>query len=153
MNRYQGKPITIYVVDDDPGHARLVEKKLLRIGVGNAIEIFPGGAEILKRVKSDGDLDHPILVLLDLNMPGISGQRVLKMLKNDEHTRHIPVFVLTSSDDLADSQECYSLGCDAFLTKPMKFEAFAENLRHMGLTFQILTPPNGIESRAVGSHD
>ena len=149
----QVRPISIYVVDDDPGHARLIEKKLRRIGVGNTVEIFRSGAEILERVKSDKEHRQPILVLLDLNMPGISGQRVLKILKNDEHTKHIPVFVLTTSDDQADAHECYSLGCDAFLTKPMKFEEFAENLRLMGLTFQIVTPAAEIESRAVGFHD
>lgn len=136
----QEKPVNIYVVDDDPGHTRLIEKNLRRSGIGNAIEVFSSGTDILHRMQNEKQQDHPILMLLDLNMPGLSGKRVLKELKLDERTKSVPVIVLTTSDSPAEVEECYALGCNLYMTKPMQYEKFAENVRQLGLVLQIVEP-------------
>lgn len=137
----QAKRTEIYVVDDDPGHSRLIVKKLRRSGIGNSVVVFSGGAEVLERIHSQDESKQPILMLLDLNMPGISGQGVLKNLKLDERTKHIPIIVLTSTDSPAEVNECYALGCNLFMTKPMQYEEFAQNIRQLGLVFQIVEAP------------
>ena len=137
----QAKPTEIYIVDDDPGHARLIEKNLRRSGIGNAIVVFCSGAEVLEQIHGQDESKQPILMMLDLNMPGISGQGVLKTLKRDERTKHIPIIVLTTTDSAAEIEECYALGCNLFMTKPMQYQKFAENIRQLGLVFQIVEAP------------
>lgn len=138
----QVRPIEIYIVDDDPGHTRLIEKNLRRSGIGNTIVVFSNGAEVLERIHAQDEPNQPVLILLDLNMPGVSGQSVLKALKLDEFTKHIPIIVLTTTDSPAEVKECYALGCNLFLTKPMQYDKFAQNIRQLGLVFQIVeTPP------------
>jgi len=134
-------PVNIYVVDDDPGHARLIEKNFRRSGIANVIEVFSNGVDVLERVHSNQESSQPILILLDLNMPGMSGQRVMKALKDDERTKQIPIIVLTTTDSPAEIKECYRLGCDLFMTKPMQYEEFAGNIRQLGLGFQIIAIP------------
>lgn len=134
----QVKPVSIYVVDDDSGHSRLIEKNLRRSGIGNEIEVFSDGRDVLNRMQNERKQDQPILILLDLNMPGLSGKRVLKKLKTDERTKQVPVIVLTTSDSPEEIKECYELGCNLFMTKPMRYEKFAENVRQLGLVFQIV---------------
>lgn len=136
------KPVTIYVVDDDPGHSRLIEKNLRRSGIGYAIEVFSNGTDVLERMRDKNYPGEPILILLDLNMPGISGQGVLKTLKQEERTKHIPIIMLSTTDSEAEINECYALGCNLFMTKPMDYEDFAANVRQLGGVFQIIeTPP------------
>lgn len=134
----QVEPVRIYVVDDDPGHTRLIEKNLRRSGIGHAIEVFSNGTDILTRMQNDEQQDHPKLLLLDLNMPGVSGKRVLKELKLDERTKQVPIIVLTTSDNPAEVKECYELGCNLFMTKPMQYDKFAESIRQLGLVLQIV---------------
>lgn len=129
-------------MDDDPGHVRLIEKNLRRSGISNAIEVFSSGPAVLHRMGSDEDADEPVLVLLDLNMPGMSGRRVLKELKLDPKTKHIPIIILTTTDDADEMKECYALGCNLFLTKPMDYDEFSKNVLELGLVLQIVaTPP------------
>lgn len=131
----------IYVVDDDPGHTHLMIKSLRRSGISNGIDVFHGGAEVLEKMQNDTKESQPLLLLLDLNMPGISGQRVLKELKSQDCTKDVPVMILTTTDDADEVKECYHLGCNFFMTKPMHYEEFTDNVKNLGLRFQIVAEP------------
>ena len=93
MTKHQ--PVTILLVEDDPGHARLIEKNLRRGGVSNEIVALDNGQKAVDFLFKKGDYagaDHasPLLILLDLNMPVLDGYQVLKMIKAIDETRHTP---------------------------------------------------------------
>ena len=144
-----GNPVTIVMVEDDPGHARLIEKNIRRAGVNNDIVPFENGtAALAYLLGADGtgrDSAHrAMLLLLDLNLPDMSGVDVLVRIKANEHTRRMPVLVLTTTDDQREIQRCYDLGCNVYITKPVDYEAFATAIRQLGLFLAVIQVPNGI---------
>ena len=99
-------PVTILLIEDDPGHARLIEKNVRRAGVNNTIMPFTDGTAALEHLFGTGPdgkrrVHLPILVLLDLNLPDMSGTDILARIKEDELVRRAPVIVLTTTDDKA----------------------------------------------------
>ena len=140
------QPVTIVMVEDDEGHARLIEKNLRRAGVHNEIVPLADGASAIAFLfGSDGSgLVHkgrPLLVLLDLNLPDVSGVDILKRLKESEHLKVSPVVVLTTTDDKSEIQRCYDLGCNVYITKPVNYENFANAIRHLGLFVYVMQVP------------
>ena len=132
-------PVAIVLVEDDPGHARLIEKNIRRAGVSNAITHFASGTAAMDHLMAhDGS---PTLVLLDLNLPDMSGTRILEALKSNAATKHIPVIVLTTTDDKMEIQKCYDLGCNVYITKPVDYEAFATAIRQLGLFLSVMKVP------------
>jgi len=85
----------------------------------------------------------PLLILLDLNLPRLDGFQVLTRLKADVHTRHIPVIILTTTDEPYEIERCYALGCNVYITKPVEYEQFAEAIRKLGLFLSIVKIPLG----------
>jgi CheY-like chemotaxis protein len=137
---------TILLVEDDPGHARLIEKNLRRAHVDNEIVLVSDGQRALDYVLSEGEhagSEPPefLLVLLDLNLPVLDGYQVLQRLKADERTRRIPVIVVTTADDDSGVSKCYELGCNAYITKPVDYTAFSEAIHQLGLFLPIFTIP------------
>jgi len=143
------QPVTILLVEDDAGHALLIEKNLRRAGIANNIKKLDNGQKavdfLLKKGDYSGD-DHPapMLILLDLNMPVLDGYQVLKVIKNDENTRAIPVVILTTTDNPHEISRCYELGCNVYITKPVEYEAFAEAIRKLGLFLSIVRVPDTV---------
>jgi CheY-like chemotaxis protein len=141
--------VTIVLVEDDPGHARLIEKNLRRAHITNDIVVLHDGQEAVEyffpagKGVADGRT-MPMLVLLDLNLPGLDGYQVLARLKADEHTRHIPVIILTTTDDPRDIQRCYDLGCNVYVTKPVEYERFTEAICRLGLFLSVVKIPEGV---------
>jgi CheY-like chemotaxis protein len=133
------EPVTIVLVEDDPGHARLIEKNIRRAGVNNEIVHFESGTAGLAHLTSNGHA--PTLVLLDLNLPDMSGTQILAQLKSADATKHIPVIVLTTTDDKTEIQKCYDLGCNVYITKPVDYEAFATAIRQLGLFLSVMKVP------------
>jgi CheY-like chemotaxis protein len=132
-------PVTIVLVEDDPGHARLIEKNIRRAGVNNVITHFVSGTAAQEYLNEhDG---APTLVLLDLNLPDMSGTSILENLKSNAATKHIPVIVLTTTDDKAEIQKCYDLGCNVYITKPVDYDAFATAIRQLGLFLSVMKVP------------
>ena len=90
-----------------------------------------------EEVRSNG----PLLVLLDLNLPDMSGTDILERIKADERLRKAPVVVLTTTDDQREIQRCYALGCNVYITKPVEYETFAQAIRQLGLFLSIMQVP------------
>ncbi|MBT3072107.1 response regulator [Rhodomicrobium sp. Az07] len=139
------KPVTIVMIEDDQGHARLIERNIRRAGVTNEVMPFSDGASALayfKKIESEPAELNPILVLLDLNLPDMSGIDILEFLKNDGHLRVAPVIVLTTTDDQLEIQRCYDLGCNVYITKPVDYEQFAVAIRQLGLFISVIKIPD-----------
>lgn len=141
-----GKPVTIIMIEDDEGHARLIEKNIRRAGVANQIVPFTNGTEALAYLMGpDGsgvvNKGRQLLVLLDLNLPDMTGVAILEKVKGNEHTRRSPVVVLTTTDDQREIQRCYDLGANVYITKPVDYDGFANAIRQLGLFFSVMQVP------------
>jgi len=141
-------PVTILLVEDDPGHTRLIEKNLRRACITNEIILIADGQQAINYLFSQGQYARserrsPLLVLLDLNLPGLNGYQVLQQMKQDERTRRIPVVILTTTDDAHEVSRCYDLGCNVYMTKPVDYEKFSEAIRKIGMFLSVMTVPDG----------
>lgn len=141
-------PVTILLVEDDLGHARLIEKNLRRANISNDIVVVDNGQKAVDFLFSEGQysgnkLPPSLLVLLDLNMPVLDGHQVLKRMKENEKTRRIPVVILTTTEDTREVEKCYDLGCNVFITKPVDYEQFTDAVRKIGLFISIVQVPSG----------
>ena len=139
-------PVTILLIEDDPGHARLIEKNVRRAGVNNTILPFTDGTSAIEHLFGTGPdgrrhVHLPVLVLLDLNLPDMSGTDILGRIKADELLRRAPVIVLTTTDDKQEIQRCYDLGCNVYITKPVEYESFAVAIRQLGLFLAVMQVP------------
>ena len=143
-----GKTVTILLVEDDPGHARLIEKNLRRANINNDIKVVGDGQEALDFLFGEGpyegaSLVSPLLILLDLNLPVLDGYQVLEKIKTDERTKRIPVIVLTTTSDPGEVTRCYELGCNVYVVKPVDYTQFSEAIRNLGLFLPVVTIPDG----------
>ncbi|MEN6330827.1 MAG: response regulator [Smithella sp.] len=141
------REITILLIEDDPGHARLIEKNLKRY-VTNKIIRLSDGQQAVDFLFSEGEYAQsvrpsPLMVLLDLNMPVIDGYEVLRRMKKEDRTKKIPVIVLTSTDDIREVSRCYDLGCNVYIVKPVDYEKFSEAMQKLGLLISIVVVPEG----------
>jgi CheY-like chemotaxis protein len=139
-------PVTIIMIEDDEGHARLIERNIRRSGVNNAILPFTNGTDALRYLfGGDGSgLAHKgeaLLVLLDLNLPDMTGIEILRRVKENRHLKATPVVVLTTTDDSVEIKRCYELGCNVYVTKPVNYESFANAIRQLGLFFSVIQVP------------
>jgi DNA-binding response OmpR family regulator len=141
-----GKAVTIVMIEDDEGHARLIEKNIRRAGVHNDLLTFSDGASALSYLLgSDGSGEvstrRQLLILLDLNLPDMTGVDILVKLKGNVHLKRSPVVVLTTTDDSREIQRCYDLGANVYITKPVNYEGFANAIRQLGLFFSVIQVP------------
>ena len=136
-------PVEVIMIEDDPGHARLIEKNIRRAGVNNVIRHFESGTAALRHLFEPTVRDNgPLLVLLDLNLPDMRGTDILEKLKADEKLKRTPVVVLTTTDDQREIQRCYALGCNVYITKPVEYETFSQAIRQLGLFLSIMQVPD-----------
>jgi CheY-like chemotaxis protein len=138
----------LVVVEDDPGHARLIERNLRRAHLPYPIVLLRDGQAALDYLLPAREAQgtrhpQPYLVLLDLNLPGCPGVEVLARLKRDARTRHIPVIILTTTDDRHEIEACYALGCNAYLTKPIAYDQFVETIQKLGWWLTGIEVPRG----------
>ncbi|WP_322106458.1 response regulator [Paraburkholderia sp. J41] len=154
-----GEKISIVLIEDDDGHATLVERNLRRSGISNGFMRFRDGQEALDYFFGDprtpaasagGAAPYPsretlanFVVLLDLRMPRVDGFEVLRRLKGDPATAAVPVIVLTTTDDPREIERCYELGCNVYITKPVEYDAFIEAVRRLGFFLQVVKLPPG----------
>lgn len=134
--------VTIIMVEDDEGHSKLIEKNLRRAGITNNLVHYSDGQQAVEFFFSNNEAHgKPLLILLDLNLPGIDGYEILRRLKGNVKTKKIPVVVLTTTDNPREIEKCYELGCNVYITKPVEYEAFAESIRKLGLLLAVVKVP------------
>jgi CheY-like chemotaxis protein len=138
------QPVNIVMIEDDEGHARLIEKNIRRAGISNQIHHFLDGTSALEFMFNAPEgpaLNGPALVLLDLNLPDMSGTDILARIKSEGPLKRTPVVVLTTTDDKVEIQRCYDLGCNVYITKPVNYESFADAIRQLGLFLSVIQIP------------
>jgi CheY-like chemotaxis protein len=154
-----GETVSIILIEDDDGHATLVERNLRRAGISNGFLRFADGQQALDyffgepsvaSAAGNGAGDYPprqdlsnFVVLLDLKMPRVDGFEVLRRLKEAPQTAPVPVIVLTTTDDPREIERCYELGCNVYITKPVEYDAFIEAVRRLGFFLQVVKLPQG----------
>jgi len=146
VNTHQ--PVNIIMIEDDEGHARLIERNIRRAGISNTIHHFTDGTSALEFIFKGADgpiVNGPAMVLLDLNLPDMSGTDILARIKSVDKLKRTPVVVLTTTDDKVEIQRCYDLGCNVYITKPVNYEAFADAIRQLGLFLAVIQVPEVVE--------
>ena len=126
----QAEPITILLVEDNPGDSRLIKEVFKDGKVANSLIIAKDGIEALTILK-DSSKEFPDLILLDLNLPRKKGLDVLEEVKSDPNLKRIPVIVLTTSNDERDILKSYDLHASAYLTKPVDLNEFITVIRNL----------------------
>ncbi|KAF0105267.1 MAG: response regulator receiver [Rhodospirillaceae bacterium] len=140
------KPVSIVMVEDDEGHARLIERNIRRAGVNNEILAFKDGTSALAYLLgADGTGEEnsarSLLILLDLNLPDMTGVDILAKVKSNTHLKRSPVIVLTTTDDQREIKRCYDLGANVYITKPVNYESFANAIQQLGLFLSVMQVP------------
>ena len=148
--------LSVVIADDDEGHATLLRRHMRRAGLDAVVHLHDG-QEVLDYLYRRGDfLARPIhralAVVLDLNMPRISGMAVLEQLKTDGAFVRIPVFVLTTTDNPFEIERCYTLGASACLVKPTDFGAFGDMIQRFAAFLMAAKLP-GEDATASPPHD
>ena len=133
----------ILLVEDDPKDAELTLTALAGHNLANWVTVVCDGAEALDYLYRRGKYKmrsgtNPILVLLDLKMPRVSGLEVLKIIKADADLKIIPVVVLSSSRETPDLVECYKHGVNAYVVKPVDFHAFVDAVAQLGAFWAVV---------------
>jgi CheY-like chemotaxis protein len=139
---------SLIMIEDDEGHAHLIEKNLRRAGIGNPLLHLSDGNQAIQYFFENDRLPlrhDKMLILLDLNLPGIDGYEILKRLKSDAHTRIIPIIILTTTSDQKEIDRCYQLGCNVYMTKPVEYEQFSAAIRQLGLMLAVVKIPDSIK--------
>lgn len=131
--------VEILLVEDNATDAELAIRALKKNNLANNLFWVKDGAEALDYLFATGMYEGrdrmkiPRVVLLDLRLPKVDGLEVLRRIKDDPRTKHIPVVVLTSSKEDRDITDSYRLGVNSFISKPVEFEAFAKVVSELGM--------------------
>lgn len=136
------KQVDILYAEDNPADAELTLYTLKTRNIANNIVWVRDGVEAIDFIKYRGKYalrgeGMPRLILLDLKMPKLDGVDVLRELKADEETRHIPVVIMTSSHEEADLVKSYKLGVNSYIVKPVDFDKFAQIVTEVGLYWMV----------------
>lgn len=144
----------ILLVEDNTDDVLLTLRALQRANILNEVVVARDGAEALDYLTSEGQYtgrdtkDLPVVVLLDLKMPRMGGLECLEKMRKIKNLKHLPVVILTSSNEDRDICESYNLGANSYIQKPVDFDQFVEAIRTLGLYWLVLnvSPPGGPES-------
>ena len=138
--------VVILLAEDDEGHASLIMKNLRRSGISNQMLLFKDGQETLSFLFRKGKGLHRVpgtryLLLLDIRMPRVDGVEVLRQIKQDSHLCRLPVIMITTTDDPREVENCHSLGCSNYITKPVDYDKFTRVIRQLGLFLLVVEIP------------
>ena len=139
----QIEPTRILLVEDDPNDVELIQLALNSYNFVNQIDVVEDGEKALHYLFGAKDnpstlLALPRLVLLDLKLPKVRGTKVLEAIRNHPRTHNLVVVVMTSSQEDRDLKECYRLGVNSYIVKPLDFQQFIDIARQMGLYWMML---------------
>lgn len=134
----------VLLIEDNQDDIDLTLRALRLNDVANEVVVLRDGAEALDFLLHEGQADRPhqgsmpLLVLLDINLPKVSGLDVLRRLRDHDHTKVLPVVVLSTSRHERDVQESYAHGANSFIVKPVSFTEFSEAVRQLGAYWLLL---------------
>ena len=137
----------ILLVEDNPDDVELTVMALKESKITNPVVVARNGVEALDYLFGTGSHAgrdpsvQPVVVLLDIKLPLLSGMDVLRRMREDERTRRTPVVMLTSSDETGDIATTYDLGANSYVRKPVEFEGFVVAARQLGLYWTVLNEP------------
>ena len=136
--------VEILLVEDNASDAEMTIRALKKNNFANRLLHVKDGAEALDFLFGEGlftgrQIEHtPKVILLDLKMPKVDGKEVLERIKADARTRKIPVVMLTSSREDPDIKECYGLGANGYVVKPVEFDEFHKAISDLGLFWLVV---------------
>jgi CheY-like chemotaxis protein len=145
-------PSPILLVDDDADDVALLRRAFRRSNLANPVKVASDGEEAIAYLAGTGshadraESPLPVLILLDLKMPRRGGHEVLEWLHGQDHLRRIPVAVLTSSRERSDVDRAYDLGANAYLVKPVNFQALLELVESLNLFWLMVNEPPKVAS-------
>jgi len=121
----------ILLVEDNPDDIVITKRAFAKGRILNILYVVQNGEDAIDFLRKEGkfkDAPTPTLVLLDLNMPKVTGFDVLEQIKGDKQLKSIPIVVLTSSERDKDIEEAYKRGCNSYIVKPVNFENFIKTV-------------------------
>jgi hypothetical protein len=144
------KTRTILLVEDTRQDELLILRALRKVNLANQVDVVRDGQQALDYLFREGEFagragpELPTVVLLDVNLPRVSGLEVLERLRADPRTRVMPIVILTSSDEERDRLRSYETGANSFVCKPLNFTEFAETVAQLGIYWLASNePPQG----------
>lgn len=142
------KPIDILLVEDNPGDVRLTQEAFKEGKLRVNLHVVMDGVEAMAFLRREGkytDAPCPDLILLDLNLPKKDGREVLKVIKEEENLRSIPVVILTTSTAEEDVLRTYDLHANCYITKPVDMDQFLDVVKYIeNFWFTIVRLPGGV---------
>jgi two-component system response regulator len=143
---------TILLVEDNPDDVELTIRVLKKHHIINQVDVVRDGPEALDYLFGTGKFSgrnlkvKPVIIMLDIKLPKLSGLEVLRQIRSDERTRFIPVVILTSSDEERDLIDSYKLGANSYVRKPVNFQEFEEAVRYLACYWILLNEVPGNDS-------
>lgn len=147
------KPKNILLVEDNPSDIGLTWRALEKSHIANELVVAEDGQEALDYLLGGAPLagskmtELPALILLDLKLPKVDGLQVLRQIRADGGTSHLPVVILTTSNEEMDITQSYNLGANSYIRKPVDFKQFVEAVQHLGLYWLVLNEPAPLKKR------
>ncbi len=148
--------VDIVVVEDNRTDAELILEALQGAGIGHKVHAIHDGVEALDYFFGPGgslkraDVSLPKLLILDLKLPKVSGLEILKLIKADTRTAHVPTVIFTSSSEWQDRIRSYKLGANSYIVKPLDADMFSRYVHEMGKYWLSVntTISDGVPTRA-----
>ena len=140
------KQVVTLIAEDDAGHTRLIENNLVRSGLKTAIKKFDNGQKVLDFLFCRGAEEHrtvdtPYFLLLDINLPQVSGVEVLRQIRSDTVLRKMPIIMLTTTDDPREIDRCHAIGCSNYVVKPINYDSFVSAITTIGSYISLAKVP------------
>lgn len=139
---------TILMAEDNPKDIELTLEALAEHNLANQVVTVKDGVEAMEYLQHEGKYKdrkqgNPAVLLLDIKMPRMNGIEALREIRSDEKLKRLPVVMLTSSREEPDLNECYDLGVNAYVVKPVKFKNFIDAVKQIGVFWALLNemPP------------
>ena len=147
MNNPDSSGKVILLVEDNSDDEKLTLRALKKKNIANPVVVVRDGLEAVEYLFGTGAhagrnaSDVPAVILLDLKLPKLDGHEVLRRIRADPRTRHVPVVILTSSKEQQDLAASYDLGANSYIRKPVDFEEFVEVAGTLGLYWLLCNQP------------